>query len=169
MRRMPLGSRFSLVIDDLSRRFRLKPEALQAWVAQSGAVADAGEKASYAATLVKRLTDEFNANSAAAATTNASTVPERSTVYTEMAKKIEEQIVLAGKRTEADKLEARIKAGLVEGLKAGEGDLLVAGQRRADAAIKAAAATKKPRRMPSPKSKAAADALKKRGIDAEEG
>ena len=162
------GQPLSLVIDDLSRRFRLKPEALQAWVAQSGAVADAGEKASYAATLVKRLTDEFNANSAAAAT-NASTVPERSTVYTEMAKKIEEQILLAGKRTEADKLEARVKAGLVEGLKAGEGDLLVAGQRRADAAIKAAAATQKAEEDAKSKSKAAADALKKRGIDAEEG
>ncbi|OOW04172.1 phage tail tape measure protein [Pseudomonas sp. MF6396] len=162
------GQPLSLVIDDLSRRFRLKPEALQAWVAQSGAVADAGEKASYAATLVKRLTDEFNANSAAAAT-NAGTVPERSTVYTEMAKKIEEQILLAGKRTEADKLEARVKAGLVEGLKAGEGDLLVASQRRADAAIKAAAATKKAEEDAKSKSKAAADALKKRGIDAEEG
>lgn len=92
-----------------------------------------------------------------------------SKTYTEMAKKIEEQILLAGKRTEADKLEARIKAGLVEGLKAGEGDLLVAGQRRADAAIKAAAATKKAEEDAKSKSKAAADALKKRGIDAEEG
>ncbi|WEJ23663.1 phage tail tape measure protein [Pseudomonas sp. SD17-1] len=99
----------------------------------------------------------------------AGAVAESSKVYTEMAKKIEEQIVLAGKRTEADKLEARIKAGLVEGLKAGEGDLLVAGQRRADAAIKAAAATKKAEEDAKSKSKAAADALKKRGIDAEEG
>lgn len=92
-----------------------------------------------------------------------------SKAYVEMAKKIEEQILLAGKRTEADKLEARVKAGLVEGLKAGEGDLLVASQRRADAAVKAAAATQKAEEDAKSKSKAAADALKKRGIDAEEG
>ncbi|WP_278929748.1 phage tail tape measure protein [Pseudomonas qingdaonensis] len=92
-----------------------------------------------------------------------------SKTYKEMAKKIEEQILLAGKRTEADKLEARIKAGLVEGLKAGEGERLVAAQRRADAETKAAAATKKAEEDAKSRAKSAAEALKKRGVDAEEG
>ncbi|MDF0731015.1 phage tail tape measure C-terminal domain-containing protein [Pseudomonas entomophila] len=162
------GQPLSVVIEDLSRRFRLKPEALQAWVAQSGAVAEAGEKASYAASLVKRLTDEFNANTAAA-TANAGAVPERSKVYEDLSKKIREQLVLAGKRTEADKLEARIKAGLVDGLKDGEGELLVAEQRRADAANRAADATKKAEEDAKSRAKSAAEALKKRGVDAEEG
>ncbi|NIF15627.1 phage tail tape measure protein [Pantoea sp. Cy-639] len=162
------GQPLSLVIEDLSRRFRLKPEALQAWVAQSGAVAEAGEKASYAASLVKRLTDEFNANTVAAAT-NANTVPERSKVYTDLAKKIDEQIAVAGKRTEAEKLSARISGGFVEGLKEGEGDLLVAKQKNLDAIEKAAAATKKAEEDAKSRAKSAAEALKKRGVDAEEG
>ena len=91
-----------------------------------------------------------------------------SKVYTEMAKKIDEQILLAGKSTEADKLAARVKAGLVEGLKAGEGDLLVAAQRRADAAVKAADATKKADESAKASAKSAAEALAKRGVDAEE-
>lgn len=91
-----------------------------------------------------------------------------SKVYTEMAKKIDEQILLAGKSTEADKLAARVKAGLVEGLKAGEGDLLVASQKRADAAIKAAEATKKADESAKASAKSAAEALAKRGVDAEE-
>ncbi|WP_081311639.1 phage tail tape measure protein [Pseudomonas putida] len=161
------GQPLSLVIEDLSRRFRLKPEALQAWVAQSGAVAEAGEKASYAASLVKRLTDEFNANTVAAAT-NANTVPERSKVYTDLAKKIDEQIAVAGKRTEAEKLAARISGGFVEGLKDGEGELLVAKQKNLDAIEKAAAATKKAEEDAKSRAKSAAEALKKRGVDAEE-
>lgn len=91
-----------------------------------------------------------------------------SKVYEEMAKKIQEQILLAGKSTEADRLAARVKAGLVEGLKAGEGDLLVASQRRADAAIKAAEATKKAEESAKASAKSAAEALTKRGIDAEQ-
>ncbi|MFG0919434.1 phage tail tape measure protein [Pseudomonas sp. CJQ_11] len=161
------GQPLSVVIEDLSRRFRLKPEALQTWVAQAGAVADAGDKASYAADLVKRLTDELNSNTAAAST-NASTVSERSKVYDDLAKKINEQLVVAGKQTEADKLEARIKAGLVEGLKDGEGELLVAMQRRADAAKKAAAATKKADTDAASHAKSAAASLQKRAEDAEE-
>ncbi|TFF09667.1 phage tail tape measure protein [Pseudomonas sp. BCA14] len=91
-----------------------------------------------------------------------------SKVYEEMSKKIQEQILLAGKSSEADKLAARIKAGLVEGLKAGEGDLLVASQKRADAAIKAAEATKKADDSAKASAKSAAEALAKRGVDAEE-
>lgn len=91
-----------------------------------------------------------------------------SKVYTEMSKKIQEQILLAGKKTEAEKLAARIKAGLVEGLKEGEGELLIADQKRADAAIKAAEATKKSDDAAKASAKSAAEALKKRGVDAEE-
>ncbi|KMN24327.1 tail protein [Pseudomonas helleri] len=161
------GLPLSSVIEDLARRFQLKPEVLAAWVKQAGAVADAGEKAGYAADLVKRLTDEFNSN-AAAASSSATAVVEKSKVYTEMSKKIQEQILLAGKRTEADKLAARIKAGLVEGLKEGEGELLIADQKRADAAIKAAEATKKAEDSAKASAKSAAEALIKRGVDAEE-
>ncbi|XOQ21696.1 MAG: hypothetical protein ACFWTR_13320 [Pseudomonas shahriarae] len=98
----------------------------------------------------------------------SASVSQASQVYTEMAKKIDEQILLADKKTEADKLQARIKAGLVEGLKAGEGDLLVASQKRADAAIKAAEATKKADESAKASAKSAAEALAKRGVDAEE-
>ena len=161
------GTPLSSVIEDLARRFQLKPEVLSVWIQQAGAVADAGDKAGYAAELVKRLTDELNAN-AAAAGASSTTVTERSKVYTEMSKKIQEQILLAGKRTEADKLAARIKAGLVEGLKEGEGELLIADQKRADAAIKAAEATKKADDAAKAAAKSAAEALKKRGVDAEE-
>lgn len=91
-----------------------------------------------------------------------------SKVYTEMAKKIDEQILLAGKSSAADKLAARVKAGLVEGLKAGEGDLLISAQKRADAAIKAAEATKKADESAKASAKSAADALVKRGVYAEE-
>lgn len=63
-----------------------------------------------------------------------------SKVYTELSAKIQEQILLADKKTEADKLQARIGAGLIKGLKDGEGDLLVAQQKTADAATAAAKA-----------------------------
>lgn len=63
-----------------------------------------------------------------------------SKVYTELSAKIQEQILLADKKTDADKLAARIGAGLVKGLKAGEGELLVAQQKTADAAAAAAKA-----------------------------
>lgn len=118
---------------------------------------------------VRELSASINQLNARANGANvASGISEASKVYTEMAKRIDEQILLAGKSTEADKLAARVKAGLVEGLKAGEGDLLVAAQRRADAAIKAADATKKADESAKASAKSAAEALSKRGIDAEE-
>ncbi|GAB3107616.1 hypothetical protein GCM10027288_18060 [Bordetella tumbae] len=55
-----------------------------------------------------------------------------SKAFTELSDKINEQILLTGKRTEADRLAARIGAGLVKGLKDGEGEKLIALQRTAD-------------------------------------
>ncbi len=63
-----------------------------------------------------------------------------SKVYTELSAKIQEQLLLADKKTEADKLQARISAGLIKGLKDGEGELLVTQQKAADAATAAAKA-----------------------------
>jgi len=127
-----------------------------------GAAEKANERVRELSTSIEQLNARANAGNVSAS------ISETSKVYTEMAKKIDEQILLAGKTTEADKLQARIKAGLVEGLKAGEGDLLVASQRRADAAIKAAEATKKADDSAKASAKSAAEALTKRGVDAEE-
>lgn len=67
----------------------------------------------------------FDASAAGGAVTASKT-------FTELSDKINEQILLTGKRTEADKLAARIGAGLVKGLKEGEGEKLIALQRTAD-------------------------------------
>lgn len=152
-------------LNDNIKRFPQSP-SLDKWKADliqaKGAAVDANE----AVDGLKAKIAELNAIVERPAVSNS--VAETSKVYTEMAKKIDEQILLAGKTTEADKLQARIKAGLVEGLKAGEGDLLVASQRRADAAIKAAEATKKADDSAKASAKSAAEALTKRGVDAEE-
>ena len=91
-----------------------------------------------------------------------------SKVYKEMAKALDEQIATVGKKTEAEKLAARISGGFVEGLKAGEGDLLVAKQKSVDAIKKAAEETKKADERTKTSARAAAEALAKRGVDAEE-
>lgn len=98
---------------------------------------------------------------------NSADVPV-SKVYKDMAKALDEQIAVAGKRTNAEKLAAKISGGFVEGLKAGEGELLVAKQKNLDAIEKAAAATKKAEESAKSSAKAAAAALEKRGVDAEE-
>lgn len=92
-----------------------------------------------------------------------------SKVYTELSAKIQEQILLADKRTEADKLAARIGAGLVKGLKDGEGEKLIAQQKTADAATQA----EKDREKAAAKAKSdataaatAAKAIVKQGDDA---
>ncbi|WP_050587930.1 phage tail tape measure protein [Pseudomonas canadensis] len=98
---------------------------------------------------------------------NSADVPV-SKVYKDMAKALDEQIAVAGKRTNAEKLAAKISGGFVEGLKAGEGELLVAKQKNLDAIEKAAAATKKADESAKSSAKAAAAALEKRGVDSEE-
>jgi len=85
-----------------------------------------------------------------------------------MSRSLDEQIAVAGKRTNAEKLAARISGGFLEGLKAGEGDLLVAKQRNIDAIEKTMAANKKAEEAAKASEKADAAALKKRGDDAEE-
>lgn len=98
---------------------------------------------------------------------NSADVPV-SKVYKDMAKALDEQIAVAGKRTNAEKLAAKISGGFVEGLKAGEGELLVAKQKNLDAIEKAAEATKKADESAKSSAKAAAAALEKRGVDSEE-
>ncbi|RMM02760.1 phage tail tape measure protein [Pseudomonas amygdali] len=66
-----------------------------------------------------------------------------SKVYTDLSGKIEEQILVADKKSEAEKLQARISAGLIKGLKEGEGDLLVAKQKNLDAIEASVAASRK--------------------------
>ncbi|NBF13095.1 phage tail tape measure protein [Pseudomonas sp. Fl4BN1] len=126
----------------------------------------AAEKANEKVRELSASIEQLNARANGANVSGA--ISEASKVYTEMSKRIDEQILLVGKKTNADKLAARISAGLVEGLKAGEGDLLIAAQRRADTAEAAAAATEKADAAAKASAKSAAEALAKRGIDAEE-
>jgi hypothetical protein len=87
--------------------------------------------------------------------------------YTKLSAKIAEQLLLVGKKTEGDKLAARISAGLVEGLLDGEGDLLVAAQRRLDAASAAVDAENKRKAAAESAGKAAAQrsAAEKKAIE----
>ena len=152
-------------LNDNIKRFPNSP-SLEKWKAElvqaKGEVVGAGE----AVDDLKSKLAELNV--IAGNTSISAPVSAASKAYEDMAKKIDEQILLAGKNTEAERLAARIKAGLVEGLKAGEGDLLVAAQKRADAAVKAAEATKKADESAKSSAKSAAEALAKRGVDAEE-
>lgn len=94
-----------------------------------------------------------------------------SKVYTDLAAKIDEQILLADKKTAADKLQARISAGLVTGLKEGEGELLVAKQRTLDQTLASVEAAKKAEaaaKTAASASKTADDAARKRATDAAE-
>lgn len=95
-----------------------------------------------------------------------------SKVYTDLAAKLDEQILLSDKKTNADKLQARIAAGLVKGLKEGEGDLLVAKQRTLDATEAGIAAAKAAASASKSAATAAASAdaaIRKRAVDAAEG
>lgn len=127
-----------------------------------GAAEKANDKVRELSTSIEQLNARANAGNVSVAISGTSKV------YEEMSKKIQEQILLVGKRTEAERLAARVKAGLVEGLKAGEGDRLVADQKRLDVATAAAEATKKADDSAKASAKSAAEALAKRGIDAEE-
>lgn len=100
---------------------------------------------------------------------SAAPVVEQSKAYRDLAKTLDEQILLADKKTNADKLAARIGAGLVTGLKEGEGDLLIAKAKTLDASEAAADAEKKRGEAAKSAEKAAASAeaaTRKRGEDA---
>lgn len=84
---------------------------------------------------------------------------EISTAYSELSGKISEQLLLVGKRTEAERLAARVSAGLIEGLKEGEGDLLIAEQRRLDAALTADQARQASAQRTSQEAESAARAI----------
>ncbi|MEF9671943.1 hypothetical protein QNM99_03865 [Pseudomonas sp. PCH446] len=89
--------------------------SLEKWKADlvqaKGAAVDANE----AVDGLKQKIAELNAIVDRPVVSNS--VSEASKVYTEMAKKIDEQILLADKTTEADKLQARIKADLSRALR----------------------------------------------------
>lgn len=93
----------------------------------------------------------------------------QSKAFKELAKTLDEQILLSGKKTTADKLAARIGAGLVTGLKDGEGELLVAKAKTLDASEAAIEAEKKraaEAKQAASAAASAAAALTKRGEDA---
>jgi lambda family phage tail tape measure protein len=93
----------------------------------------------------------------------------QSKAFKELAKSLDEQILLSGKKTNADKLAARIGAGLVTGLKDGEADLLVAKAKTLDASEAAIDAQKRSKAESEQAAKAAATeaaAIIKRGDDA---
>ncbi|NWA25514.1 phage tail tape measure protein [Pseudomonas gingeri] len=101
---------------------------------------------------------------------------ERSAVFKKMAADLDEQILLIGKKTDAEKLEARINAGLVKGLKDGEGSLLVAKQKTKDAAdaaekaeLKRAANAKSAQKAAEAAAKSAANQLRQAFETAETG
>ncbi|MNQ08280.1 Lambda phage tail tape-measure protein [compost metagenome] len=99
----------------------------------------------------------------------APVVVEQSKAFKDLAKTLDEQILLSGKKTNADKLAARIGAGLVTGLKAGEGELLVAKAKTLDASEAAIEAEKKSAaasKQAATAAATAATALTKRGEDA---
>lgn len=66
-----------------------------------------------------------------------------SKTYKDISSRIEEQILLHGKKTEAERLEAKINAGLVDGLLEGEGQKLIALQKTRDAQVAQEEAEKK--------------------------
>jgi lambda family phage tail tape measure protein len=99
----------------------------------------------------------------------APVVVEQSKAFKDLAKTLDEQILLSGKKTNADKLAARIGAGLVTGLKEGEGELLVAKAKTLDASEAAIEAEKKSAaasKQAATAAATAATALTKRGEDA---
>jgi lambda family phage tail tape measure protein len=100
---------------------------------------------------------------------SAPVVVEQSKAFKDLAKTLDEQILLSGKKTNADKLAARIGAGLVTGLKEGEGELLVAKAKTLDASEAAIEAEKKSAaasKQAATAAATAATALTKRGEDA---
>lgn len=93
----------------------------------------------------------------------------QSKVFRDLAKSLDEQILLVGKKTNAEKLSARIGAGLVVGLKQGEGELLIAKAKVLDASEAAADAEKKRTEAAKKAATAAATAeaaIRKRGEEA---
>lgn len=100
---------------------------------------------------------------------SAGPIVEQSKAYRDLAKNLDEQILLSGKKTNAEKLSARIGAGLITGLKDGEAELLIAKAKNLDASEAAAAAEKKRGEEAKRTATAASnaeEATRKRGADA---
>ena len=90
-----------------------------------------------------------------------------SKTFTEMSAKLDEQILLIGKRTDAEKLAARVSAGLIKGLKEGEGELLIEKQKTADAAALADAKLRESEQSARRAAQARSDAAKRAAREAE--
>lgn len=80
--------------------------------------------------------------------------------YKKLEADLDKQILLIGKKTEAEKLEALINAGLVEGIVAGSGEELIAKQKVIDASKEAEAAERKRESAAKSAASAAASAAK---------
>jgi len=152
-------------LNDNISRFPQSPSQ-EKWQAQLVQAKGELDTATQAVDGLKSKIEELNAVVAKSSVSSAAA--DVSKVYKEMSRSLDEQIAVAGKRTNAEKLAARISGGFLEGLKAGEGDLLVAKQRNIDAIEKTMAANKKAEEAAKASEKADAAALKKRGDDAEE-
>lgn len=66
-----------------------------------------------------------------------------SDAFSKLNKQLSERLAIAGKASEADRLAARIQGGFIEGLKDGEGEVLIALQKQIDAREALARASKK--------------------------
>lgn len=93
---------------------------------------------------VTELTNRIDQLNAIVARSNVESAAQAaSKTYTDLAARINEQILLHGLNTDAARLEARINAGLVTGLLEGEAARLIALQKSRDAQLAEAAAQKK--------------------------
>lgn len=104
-----------------------------------GAVDDARAEVDAINSSLERLNGIVQAGGSGALADDAD---KASDAFNKLNKEMRERLLLVGLNSEADRLAARIREGYVEGLKEGEGDILVALQRQIDSAERAAEASK---------------------------
>lgn len=127
-------------VETLQRYLREFPNssAAEEWatdlVRARGAVSDAADEVGIINDKLSQLRDIVNAGSGKKLADDAE---EASEAFTKLNARLLERLALIGLSTEAERLAARVSGGFIEGLKDGEGELLVALQRRIDAALEA--------------------------------